>query len=393
MNALVEDFMAACEYPGRLDAAAVEIALAEYLKALGVTRKIVRLEKGWRLAEHPALKKQVDAILHAIHRLGGLAGKSRYGRPIACEARQIIALYTNQPAMAAISAFRSDDARQSRVVFGQAPIKDAQITHRLSVMDADKPLASVMGNIEPDTFARQIISSQSESKWIHFDLSWFAMTYTGAVEAGAVAVMAWSKPLYDAFLSGAWLLHWTDDTLYWVAKPSVFTEALPRGGRQLHNATGPAMESDVESRYFWHGVLVPAHAVVNPAQITQEEIRAASNTEVRRVLIERYGYERYLHDADLTLVDACPDDHPLPGLRTARLFRDDHNQIVLLDMLNSTPEPDGSVKRYVISVDGDAYEGRAGKECLAAMASTWRRQSDYSLYFQTPEAYRPMAES
>jgi hypothetical protein len=168
---------------------------------------------------------------------------------------------------------------------------------------------------------------------------------------------------------------------------------LPRGGRQLHNATGPALESDVVSRYFWHGVLVPAHVVVNPAQITQEEIRAASNMEVRRVLIERYGYEQYLRDASLTLVDACPDDHLLPGLRTARLFRDDHNQIVLLDMLNSTPESDGSFKRYVISVDGNAYEGRAGKECLAAMASTWRRQSDYSLYFQTPEAYRPMAES
>jgi hypothetical protein len=393
MNSLVEDFMAACEYPGRLDVAAVEIALAEYLKSLGLTRKIVRLEKGWQLAELPPLRKQVEAILDAIHRLGSPSGNSSHGRRIACEARKIIALYTNRPAMAAISAFRTDDARNSRVVFGQFPIKDAQIAHRLSVLDADKPLASVMGKIEPDTFARQIINSQSESKWIHFDLSWFAMTYTGAVEAGAAAVMAWSKPLFDAFLSGAWLLHWTDDTLYWVAKPTVHTEALPRGGRQLHNATGPAQESDVVSRYFWHGVLVPAHVVVNPAQITQEEIRAASNMEVRRVLIERYGYEQYLRDASLTLVDACPDDHLLPGLRTARLFRDDHNQIVLLDMLNSTPESDGSFKRYVISVDGNAYEGRAGKECLAAMASTWRRQSDYSLYFQTPEAYRPMAES
>ena len=66
---------------------------------------------------------------------------------------------------------------------------------------------------------------------------------------------------------------------------------------------------------------------------------------------------------------------------------------VTLDMRNSTPEPDGSVRRYVLSVDGDAYNGRAGRECLAAMASTWRTPSDYSLYFETPEHYRPFAES
>ena len=37
-------------------------------------------------------------------------------------------------------------------------------------------------------------------------------------------VAAWSKPLFDAFVAGAWLLHWTEDTLYWAAKPAVHLE-------------------------------------------------------------------------------------------------------------------------------------------------------------------------
>jgi hypothetical protein len=197
----------------------------------------------------------------------------------------------------------------------------------------------------------------------------------------------------DVFKSGAWFMFESGDTWYWVARPTVHMETTPGGVQLLHNATGPALESDIADLYFWHGVLVPAHVILNPIRISVAAIKGTTNAEVRRVLIERYGYERYLRDAKLTLVDTCADDHPLPGLRTARLFRDNQSQVILLDMRNSTPEADGSVKRYVLSVDGNAYNGRAGKECLAAMASTWRRQSDYSLYFPTPEDYWPMAES
>lgn len=64
----------------------------------------------------------------------------------------------------------------------------------------------------------------------------------------------------------------------------------------------------------------------------------------------------------------------------------------MLDMLNSTPEPDGSVKRYMIRVDPRAYGGRAATECHAAMASTYR-WPDGSFVFATPEDYRPSAES
>ena len=81
------------------------------------------------------------------------------------------------------------------------------------------------------------------------------------------------------------------------------------------------------------------------------------------------------------------------GLRSAKLYRqelDDDEPIVMLDMLNSTPEPDGTTKRYMIRVDPNAYGGVT--TCLAAMASTYR-MPDGSLLFNRPEDYTPQAES
>jgi hypothetical protein len=164
--------------------------------------------------------------------------------------------------------------------------------------------------------------------------------------------------------------------------------AIPRGwgSHRLHNDSGPAVGWKNWAIYAIHGIRVPEHVVMRPDMITLAEIDAEENAEIRRVMIERFGYERYCREAKLQLVDSCPADHAMIGLRDAKLWR--RNELCLLDVLNSTPEPDGTVKRYVIPVDPDAYGGRAGRECLAATASTWRKRSDPNVLFhKTPEDY------
>jgi hypothetical protein len=64
----------------------------------------------------------------------------------------------------------------------------------------------------------------------------------------------------------------------------------------------------------------------------------------------------------------------------------------MVDVLNSTPEPDGTVKRYQLRVDPNAYDGEASRDCLAAVASTWR-MPDGSLAFKRPQDYAPVFES
>ena len=59
----LERFTEACNFPGILDTGKVEAHLKTYLGSLGMQRKIVRLQSGWELADHPPLLKNIHWIL------------------------------------------------------------------------------------------------------------------------------------------------------------------------------------------------------------------------------------------------------------------------------------------------------------------------------------------
>ena len=118
---------------------------------------------------------------------------------------------------------------------------------------------------------------------------------------------------------------------------------LIRNVRRLHNDKHAAVESDVENLYFWHGVLVPEFVVVRPDSITIRHIDDETNAEVRRVKLERFGGERLRNHATLRQQDD-----------TGRLYElavpGDDEPCVFVDVENSTPEPDGTFKRYCLMV-------------------------------------------
>jgi hypothetical protein len=164
----------------------------------------------------------------------------------------------------------------------------------------------------------------------------------------------------------------------------------------LHSDVGPAVRyADGWSIYAIHGVRVPNWLVENPAQLSCAHIDKETNAEVRRIMIDRFGSERYLHESGADIVHTCRADHPLVGLRSARLLRKElarDEPIIMLDMLNSTPEPDGSVKRYLIRIDPHAYDGMAATDCHAALTSTYR-MPDGSLLFADYRDYTPAVET
>jgi hypothetical protein len=171
------------------------------------------------------------------------------------------------------------------------------------------------------------------------------------------------------------------------------------GSHRLHCADGPAVGfSDGWGVYSIHGVQIPfkqRHIVEQPNKITVAEIEDERNSEIRRVMIDRYGAARYVSDSGAVVVETTPDDHPMIGLRSAKLLRKnvpDDEPIIYVDLLNSTPEPDGTVKRYMLRVDPNAYGGDAAKNIHAASASTWRN-ADGGLTYKNWRDYAPIAES
>lgn len=215
---------------------------------------------------------------------------------------------------------------------------------------------------------------QAAGWWWRWDLSYLATTQLGALQNGATDVQRWSKPIYDAFIAGAWLLHFTEDTLYWVAKPHVHVEEVPTDrGRRLHREDGPALDSAAERLYFWHGVLVPAFVVVRPDLITTKHIADEENTEVRRIMIQRYGAERYI--TDIGAVREQADDYG----ELFRVARPGDTDLVMVRLVNSTPEPDGSFKRYMHRVPPTMTSARE--------AVAWQYYKD------TAEDYQPAVQT
>jgi len=203
-------------------------------------------------------------------------------------------------------------------------------------------------------------------------MSAFATCYIGAIQIAKSDVQAWSRPIFEAFLSGAWLLHWTPDVLYWAAKPKLHMEPIATG-RRLHNATYAALESDVDNLYYWHGVMVPAFVVTNPEWITLKHIGDESNAEVRRVMIERYGLSRYLLDSGAKRIA----EDEFGELYRTEIPNDE--ALVMVKVMNSTPEPDGSQKPYFLRVHPElrllGKDGSVGESQkltpLNAVASTF----------------------
>ena len=212
-------------------------------------------------------------------------------------------------------------------------------------------------------------------------------------------VLGWKDPVLERFTidealakSCGWVW-WHENVLAISDRPTV----VNRDDRQrLHCETGPSIAyRDGWALYYWHGVNVPADIIECPQSVTGARIDAEKNAEVRRVMIERYGAERYVIDSGAKVVDQLPDDYRLKGLRSARVLLKtvpDDEPIAYVDLLNSTPEPDGTTRRYMLRVDPNAYGGETSRNAHAAAASTWRN-ADGSLAYADWRDYAPMAES
>jgi hypothetical protein len=130
--------------------------------------------------------------------------------------------------------------------------------------------------------------------------------------------------------------------------------ALLNNARQAHCEHGPALEfEDGFKVYAWNGVVVPAHAIMAGGEITLEQIDKETNIEVRRILIQQYGLERYLADSGAIQIaaDEC-------GVLYKKMQANDE-PIVVVKVTNPTPEPDGSHKHYFLRVPPQMTSARA----------------------------------
>ncbi|GAB2702095.1 hypothetical protein GCM10010442_20290 [Kitasatospora kifunensis] len=124
---------------------------------------------------------------------------------------------------------------------------------------------------------------------------------------------------------------------------------------RLDRADGPALAyPDGFALHVWRGMPVPADFLAGLAGLTLDRIQAEENAELRRVMLEHYGYDRYLTDTGA---------EPLHRDETGVLWRiqlPDDEPVVMVEVVNSTPEPDGTSRTYWLRVPPRTRTARAG---------------------------------
>jgi len=160
-------------------------------------------------------------------------------------------------------------------------------------------------------------------------------------------------------------------------RPTVIHET----GLGFHNDTGPAIEyADGWSIWALNGGSVTRQTVMAPQTLTVATIQAATDPRRRAAMVTRYGASRYIADMAVSpdLVASEPSiemaqralavmgeerfvrergvvidsDLDLLG-QPRRLWRAERprdDAIVMVEVVNSTPEPDGSRRHYFLRV-------------------------------------------
>jgi hypothetical protein len=174
-----------------------------------------------------------------------------------------------------------------------------------------------------------------------------------------------------------------------------------------HNDNGPSHEwRDGWKLYHIHGRRIDGWIVEQPELITVEKIDAELNAEVRRIMIEKYGTSRYLIDSGSRQIQR--DDY---GVLYRKELNDDE-PIVMVRVLNSTPEPDGhlSYADAISAFGADSVTRRLDTmRALGVKIGKEPRFKDYFLrvppqmrsaheaiawtFGKTPETYAPSIES
>lgn len=77
---------------------------------------------------------------------------------------------------------------------------------------------------------------------------------------------------------------------------------------QLHREDGPAIESYDKIAYFISSLQVPEKVVMNPKSQSLDEINNEINLEIKRIRIERFGWEEYLQNSDVEIIDSGNND-------------------------------------------------------------------------------------
>jgi hypothetical protein len=160
------------------------------------------------------------------------------------------------------------------------------------------------------------------------------------------------RGLWQIAENASWIVPHRD--VCWLSERPQVVRHDARG--RLHCADGPAVGyADGWSAYAWKGVLVPSWIIQHPELVTVRAIAAAQDPQVRRCMIDVLTPERFIAQGGAYRV--CKDE---AGVLWRQRWR--WEAWAAVEVVNGTPEPDGTCKHYFLQVPANM---RSAREAVA----------------------------
>lgn len=154
------------------------------------------------------------------------------------------------------------------------------------------------------------------------------------------------KKFHDASLKLFWYLPFGECCV--VSRKPTAVHVNDRS--QFHCEDGPAIcwKNPEYNHYYWKGISMNSvkEVFADRSKITPEMITDQKNAEIRRALLEMYGFEKFMKAGGFRVLDEST---------WGRLLQKDlgpnEDPLTMVEVVNSTAEPDGSWKKYMLNVD------------------------------------------
>lgn len=248
-----------------------------------------------------------------------------------------------------------------------------------AIFEAADSFEAAMAN--PKNVSRdQIVQQINKAFYGQHDVNWLAF-YQFFHSCGITGM---EKILPSVRLSE--LVGWCwffEDTAIITDRPCVLKRD---NGNRLHCDNGPALAySDGFAVFAWHGHRLQTNQqwiILEKAKITPEKINKESNVELRRIMLEVYGFERYLAANDATVISEDVDGNGHPRRLLEMVVAGD--QIRVIEVLNGSLEPDGTRRKFIL--------GAARNPLTREEPSTPHEAVAYS-YGRPPAKYKEMVRT
>jgi len=165
-------------------------------------------------------------------------------------------------------------------------------------------------------------------------------------------VVGWNDPVLENFALDE-AIATSCGFVWWAEECAAISDRPVRVARdaagRLHHETEKALEyRDGWGLYSWHGYRIPeTHEwiIAEKSKITPDKIEHETNAELRRIMLEIFGFENYVKAREAKVIS----EDVLHGQPRRLLeFEVANEKVRAVEVVNGTKEPDGTYRKFIL---------------------------------------------